>query len=408
MSTRALLLCWSVAGVLRAASTGGLLLETAGSITSNPAEVVSGTRSIKGSYSGTGSFTPYLRSDPARLPLQRNQTYRVTFRYKVLSRPDRGFEVLFFSPTAGQQNNFLPSQTVGGAEGTTGSVTLTNTLNPFDDYQVRWTVNGTGAIAIDDIQLTNVTTGAAVAVLSEDAEPGTVLLSTLFASASKPAFIWGEPVKVTAAFSDETGKALTTGPVAWTVIPSTAASVASDGAVTPRALATFTVRGAAAGLTGEVLMQALPKRIVVIPERTPMLVGGTQKMRADVLDVNDRPIPNAVVNWRVSSEYYDGSSSATIDSAGTLKGVMQARIRVVARIQYAQGVPGFDLISQGDAVVDIKAPATYKFERIFAARASGAATSTLAPRPAQLIPTETGGFMFAASLDGLGSALRME
>src|SRR5687767_13580605 len=117
MRMKAALLCCCLAGTLRAASTGGLLLETIGSITSDRAEVVSGTRSIKGSYSGTNSYTPCLRSDPARLPLQRNQTYRATFRYRILTTPNRGFEVLFFSPIAGQQNNFLPSQTVRGEAG---------------------------------------------------------------------------------------------------------------------------------------------------------------------------------------------------------------------------------------------------------------------------------------------------
>jgi hypothetical protein len=150
-------------------------------------------------------------------------------------------------------------------------------------------------------------------------------------------------------------------------------------------------------------MQALPKRIVVTPEKTSMLVGTTQRIRGDVLDASDRPIPNAVVNWRVTSDFYD-TSSATINAAGILTAVMQARIRVVATIFYSQTVPGLALVSQGDAVVYIQAPTTYEFERIFMARAAGT-TSTLAPRAAPLIPTETGGFMFAASLDGLGSAL---
>ncbi len=136
-----------------------------------------------------------------------------------------------------------------------------------------------------------------------------------------------------------------------------------------------------------------------------MLVGSTQKMRADVLDVNGRPIPNAAVTWRVSSQYYDGTSSATVDASGMLKGVLQARVRVVARIPYSGVLPGFDQVAQGDALVDIQAPKTYRFDRIFVARASGASTSTLAPRAAPLVPTEQGGFMFAASLDGLGSAL---
>ena len=64
-----LLLC----GALYAQAPGpGFVLESAGSLTSNPAEVVSGTRSIKGAYFGTNSFTPYLRTDPSILPLRRN------------------------------------------------------------------------------------------------------------------------------------------------------------------------------------------------------------------------------------------------------------------------------------------------------------------------------------------------
>jgi uncharacterized protein (TIGR03437 family) len=408
MRKRGRLACWCI-GILaavpglQATSMGGLLLESAGAITSDPAEVVDGTRSIKGSYSGTGSYTPYLRSDPSRLPLQPNQTYRITFRYKILSTPNKGFEVLFFSPTGGQQGNFLPSQVVSGAAGTTGTATLTNTLGPFADYQARWNVVGNGSIAIDDIQIVNVSTSAVVA--TEDAEPGTFLLSTFFVSASKPAFTWGEPVKVTASLYDETGKTVATGPVTWTVTPANAASIAPDGTVTPQALMTFTVTATASAASGQVLMQALPKSIVVTPERTPMLVGSTQKMRADVLDVNGQDIANAKVSWNISSDYYTFSPSASIDSSGLLTGMRQARVRVVASIPYQQQIPGFDAVAQGDTLLDIQAPVTYQFQRIFVSKRSGAAASTLAPRPAPLIPTESGGFMFAGSLDGLGSAL---
>jgi hypothetical protein len=96
-------------------STGGatlgpaFVLETAGSLTSDPAEVIDGKQSIKGSYSGTASFTPYLRTDATRLLLAPGRTYRATFRYKILVTPDRGFEVLFFSPVGGAAGSFLPS-----------------------------------------------------------------------------------------------------------------------------------------------------------------------------------------------------------------------------------------------------------------------------------------------------------
>ena len=54
----------------------------------------------------------------------------------------------------------------------------------------------------------------------------------VFVVATKTAFIWGEPVKVTATVRDSQGAALKV-PVTWSVIPSTAARIAADGTVTP-------------------------------------------------------------------------------------------------------------------------------------------------------------------------------
>ncbi len=150
------------------ALSAGFVLDRAGTITSTPAEVIAGTHSIKGTYSATGSFTPYLRTLPSTVAFVSNQTYRVTFRYRIVTAPDRGFEILFFSPTAGAAGNFLPSVTITGPAGAEGSATLTNTLGPYSDYEARWNVVGTGAIAIDDIQITAAATGQIVA--SENAE----------------------------------------------------------------------------------------------------------------------------------------------------------------------------------------------------------------------------------------------
>jgi hypothetical protein len=403
VSARICLLCVASAGLLPGASTGQFRLTSIGSLTTDPSEVVSGTRSIKGSYSGTDSYTSFLYTDSNALKLQRNRSYAVAFRYKILIPAERDIQIGLFSPTAYAQGKSWPSTSVRGAKGDTGTATLTGTLE-FDDHNVTWWIGGKGAIAIDDIQITDLSTGDVVA--SEDAEAGSLLLpTTFFVSANQTSFVWGESVKVTAALRDETGQVRNMGPVTWTVNPPNAATVQADGTVTPRALQTFTVRASVAGKSGEVRLQARPKRIVVIPESQSMAVGATQKMRADVLDLNDRPIPNAPVQWTVSSQFYSGTASATIDQTGVLKGVNQARVRVVAAIRYDGSLPGFEVQTQGDALVDIKAPATYRFERIFVARASSAGSSTLAPRPAQLVPTETGGFMFAASLDGLGGAL---
>ena len=149
----------------------GLVLETIGEQTENPDEVISGKRSIKGTYTGNSSNQVYLRTDATLFPLAPGRSYRVTFRYKILTQPDRGFEVLFFSPKAGAVGNFLPSQNISGPVGTTGVAELTNTLGNFDDYQLRWNIVGRGAIAIDEIQLVDVATG--FVLLAEDAEGNT-------------------------------------------------------------------------------------------------------------------------------------------------------------------------------------------------------------------------------------------
>ncbi|MCX6942938.1 MAG: hypothetical protein NTX09_19795, partial [Verrucomicrobia bacterium] len=162
----------------------GLVLETIGEQTENPDEVISGKRSLKGSYSGNSSFQVYLRTDAALFPLASDRTYRVTFRYKILAQADRGCEVLFFSPKAGAVGNFLPSLPINAPVGTTGVAELTNTLGNFDDYQLRWNIVGRGAIAIDEFQLIDVATG--FVLLSEDAE-GTAPSFRLARAALPPA-----------------------------------------------------------------------------------------------------------------------------------------------------------------------------------------------------------------------------
>ncbi len=153
-------------------------LGPAGSLTSNPSEVISGTESIKGSYSGSGTYTPYLQTNPSVVPLTPNHSYKVTFQYKILTAPSSNFQVLFYSPTAGAQGNFLPQVTITGAAGTVGTATLTNTLGPYTDYEALWTIQGTGSISIDNIQVFDSATGKVIA--SENAEgTGPVLGSGL-------------------------------------------------------------------------------------------------------------------------------------------------------------------------------------------------------------------------------------
>lgn len=135
----------------------------AGIVTTRQSEVLSGVGSIKGSYFGTNMYNAYLSTDHFKLPLAGSRTYRITFQYRIVAAPSIGFEVLFISSTAAAENNFLPSLVITGAAGAAGSATLTSTLGAFADYEAAWNVIGTGAIVVDDIVITDLTTGKAIA-----------------------------------------------------------------------------------------------------------------------------------------------------------------------------------------------------------------------------------------------------
>jgi hypothetical protein len=141
----------------------GFVLTSAGQLSTKVDEVISGATSIKGSYFGTASFTSYLRTDVSIIQFTPNVSYKITFRYRIITASPQGFEVLFYSPTGGAAGNFLPSVTINGVAGTSGTATLINTLGPYTDYQAVWTIPATGAITIDDIQILNVVTGQLVA-----------------------------------------------------------------------------------------------------------------------------------------------------------------------------------------------------------------------------------------------------
>lgn len=157
----------------------GFVLEDIGRLSSSVGEVIAGQRSIKGSYAGSDLYRAYLRTDPAVLPFQAGGTYHLRFSYRILVKPDRGFEVLFLSKKAAALGQFLPSITITGEAGSAGTATLTNSLGSFDDYQARWNVIGQGALVVDDIEIVDVASGAVIATANaEDLPPPLRLAQT--------------------------------------------------------------------------------------------------------------------------------------------------------------------------------------------------------------------------------------
>lgn len=130
-------------------------------LTDEPSEVLSGSWSLKGSWSGTGDYHAYLYTDRAVLPLKAGASYRLTFDYRVVTPPDRGFETIFYSPAAGDRGLWLPGSLIEAKDSPSGTVTLEATLLDYPDYQIRWNIVGTGAIAVDSIRVEELVGGGA-------------------------------------------------------------------------------------------------------------------------------------------------------------------------------------------------------------------------------------------------------
>jgi hypothetical protein len=178
------------------------------------------------------------------------------------------------------------------------------------------------------------------------------------------------------------------------VSPPGAGQIDASGNFTASSLMAITVTASDGGLSKQILLQALPKRIVVTADRTSMLVGSTQVMHASALDINDHPIAGTVFQWsllNVLGAWSDRQPMASIDTGGNLKSLVAGDLRVLATIPYATLV-GFADAAQGETTIQMVAPTTYSFTRVFNGGQTTATSSTLTPRAAALNATEDGGF----------------
>ena len=150
----------------------GFLFYAPGGLTSNPNEVISGRSSIKVSNSGTDLFMPFLRTDSNFIHFAHGQTYTITVSYRVIAQGSRGCNMSFSSETGVREGRGFRTVSFGGATGTSGTATLTERLDSYDDFIVDFRIEGTGTFAVDDIRITD---SAGQLVVSENAEGPTIV-----------------------------------------------------------------------------------------------------------------------------------------------------------------------------------------------------------------------------------------
>lgn len=145
----------------------GWLLDSGGSITSAPGEVISGRSSVRGSGNSPigGLSTYFLVTDPSLVRLPANQTYTITLVYRIVTADGGGFQYGFQSSEGGLEPGL--DAVLKGASGASGTVTTTVRIGNHADYRVFFAIDGRGSIVVDDIRVTD-SSGRLVA--SESAE----------------------------------------------------------------------------------------------------------------------------------------------------------------------------------------------------------------------------------------------
>lgn len=123
----------------------------------------SGASWALGSSAGEQDYLAYYSSDPATLPLAGGREYELRFAYRIEEAADKGFETIFYSPTAGRKNLWLPGVHIDGKAGDSGTSSFRARLYPESDYRAWWSVIHRGKIAIRGIEIRDVATGKLVA-----------------------------------------------------------------------------------------------------------------------------------------------------------------------------------------------------------------------------------------------------
>ncbi len=122
-------------------------------ITNDPDEVISGQYSLKGGNDSMGQeWNEFAHSRTALLPLQGDSTYTVIFKYMVLqpSCPSGYFYFFARSVTGGVPSD-VGHHSWRGTSGDLDSVSVTFTLESYDDYYLVFGLKYTGEYAVDDI-----------------------------------------------------------------------------------------------------------------------------------------------------------------------------------------------------------------------------------------------------------------
>src|SRR5262249_52673095 len=107
----------------------------------------------------------------------------------------------------------------------------------------------------------------------------------------------GRTLKMRAVVRDSAGNPLPNAAVTWAINQPQAGSIAADGTVSAKGLATFRVTARSGSVTGEAAIQSIPSRVEVTPSKANLEVGARMQFRAAAYDADGAAIPGVTFVW---------------------------------------------------------------------------------------------------------------
>jgi hypothetical protein len=214
----------------------------------------------------------------------------------------------------------------------------------------------------------------------------------------------GGSVKMKAVVRDASGTTINS-PVTWSVNRPADATIAADGTLTARGLATVRVTARAGSATAEAAIQTIPSRVEVQPSAAEIEVGSGQQFRAVAFDLSGNPINGVTFSWSALNQRQGTSSLGTISTSGMFRATGEGGIWVWAVYNYNEAFPGQQ--RQWVAYANVKAtvPRMYELRRLHSTMRQQRRVWPLRARQSMLWSSDDGSLYFNASLGGLANGL---
>ena len=182
----------------------------------------------------------------------------------------------------------------------------------------------TGSVALSFWLLSCGKGGAA----GEPTAPSVSVLSTITVAVGTATVAVGQSTIATASGMDQHGAPVVLGAVAWTVSPSTVASVNTNGVVTAVSAGQATVVATSGGTSGQQLVTVIPApvaNISVTPTPASVVAGATLQLAATLRDASGVVLTGRNILWSSSD-----SAKAVVSDGGLVTGLVAGSATVSA------------------------------------------------------------------------------